>query len=221
MTCSRQGPCAFRSSVRETPAPPGTRRRRRPRLLVPAPAPRCSPGCGATGPGVKGTTLHDGLHGRSGALAGPVPGAGDLTRGPQALPAHLPWGQTPRPGVGPRCAPLGRVASGATTLPSGPVSSSALWAHDSPSLPASKTDWGEMAGPRVHYPRRLPLVRLVDPASRQFSRTSPGRLSLGSQLLRPIPGVSSCLSACVDPNAVPAGFGLLISPKHPLPSATA
>lgn len=78
-----------------------------------------------------------------------------------------------------------------------------------------------MAGPRVHYPRRLPLVRLVDPASRQFSRTSPGRLSLGSQLLRPIPGVSSCLSTCVDPNAVPAGFGLLISPKHPLPSATA
>lgn len=35
MTCSRQGPCAFRSSVRETPAPPGTRRRRRPRLLLP------------------------------------------------------------------------------------------------------------------------------------------------------------------------------------------
>lgn len=35
MTCSRQGPCAFRSSVCETPAPPGTRRRRRPRLLLP------------------------------------------------------------------------------------------------------------------------------------------------------------------------------------------
>lgn len=153
---------------------------------------------------------------------GPPPGvsvSGPI-HGPQALPAHLPWGHSP-PGGGPLL-----CASRLRGLRSNHAS---LWAcflicsvGARPSFPpcvenGMRRDGRDPASVPPHTPS---LVRRVAPLPASLPALRLASRHPGSGSSDPSLELSFCLSACGDPNVVPIRFGFLISPKHHLSSAT-